>query len=108
MMTDAPRAKEDAEAPRKLQGDNAPSARSEVARHDDALSPTRALRDSVGQSGGQRVGDSPPAGNPVVSFPEAPPAPPDEQTQASPPRVDRPRGDEVTEGRADRVSRREA
>jgi hypothetical protein len=108
-MTDSTRAGEGAEPSRKLQGDTAPSARSEVARHDDALSPARALRESAGQGGGQRLGDGLPAGGPVVSFPDAPPAPPDDETPAGPPRVDRPqRGDEITEGRAGRVSRREA
>jgi hypothetical protein len=99
----------EAERPRKLQADDAQSARTEVARHDDALSPARAVRESGGQGGGQRLGDSPPAGNPVVSFPDTPPAPPDEETPAAPPRVERPpRGDAVPEGRGDRVTRPEA
>jgi hypothetical protein len=36
---------------------------------EDQLSPSRALRESVGQ-GGQRVGNSEPLANPSVSFPE--------------------------------------
>lgn len=36
----------------------------------DQLSPNRALRESLGSSGSQRVGDSGPVANPVVSFPE--------------------------------------
>jgi hypothetical protein len=38
----------------------------------DQLSPNHALRQSVWSSGSQRVGDSGPLANPVVSFPEAP------------------------------------
>ena len=36
---------------------------------EDQLSPSRALRESVGQ-GGQRVGNNEPVANPTVSFPE--------------------------------------
>jgi hypothetical protein len=38
----------------------------------DQLSPNRALQKSVGSSGSQRVGDSGPLANPVVSFRDAP------------------------------------
>jgi hypothetical protein len=37
----------------------------------DQLSPSRALRESLGSSDSQRVGDNGPLANPVVSFPEA-------------------------------------
>jgi hypothetical protein len=39
----------------------------------DQLSPNRALRDSTGSTGSQRVGNSGPIANPTVSFPEQPP-----------------------------------
>jgi hypothetical protein len=38
----------------------------------DQLSPNRALQESLGASGSQRVGDNGPLANPVVSFPDAP------------------------------------
>ena len=37
---------------------------------EDQLSPGRALRESLGSSASQRVGDNEPVANPVVSFPE--------------------------------------
>jgi hypothetical protein len=37
---------------------------------EDLLSPTRALRKSVGASRGQRLGDNGPVANPEVSFPD--------------------------------------
>ncbi|TMQ23227.1 MAG: hypothetical protein E6K82_11525 [Candidatus Rokuibacteriota bacterium] len=37
---------------------------------EDLLSPTRALRESGGASGGQRLGDNGPVANPEVSFPD--------------------------------------
>ena len=40
----------------------------------DQLSPNRALRESVGASGSQRVGNSGPVANPTVSFPDEPDA----------------------------------
>jgi hypothetical protein len=39
---------------------------------EDRLSPTRALRDSLGASGSQRLGNDGPVGNPEVSFPDPP------------------------------------
>ena len=36
---------------------------------EDLLSPTRALRESAGASGSQRVGNNGPVANPEVSFP---------------------------------------
>jgi hypothetical protein len=39
---------------------------------EDALSPARALRDSLGASASQRVGDSGPVANPTTSFPDEP------------------------------------
>jgi hypothetical protein len=36
----------------------------------DQLSPNRALRESLGSSCSQRVGDSGPLANPTVSFPD--------------------------------------
>jgi hypothetical protein len=38
----------------------------------DQLSPNRALRESTGSTGSQRLGDSGPIANPTVSFPEPP------------------------------------
>jgi hypothetical protein len=40
----------------------------------DQLSPSEALRESLGSSRSQRVGDSGPVANPIVSFPEDPAA----------------------------------
>ena len=40
----------------------------------DQLSPGEALRESAGASRSQRVGDSGPVANPIVSFPEDPEA----------------------------------
>jgi hypothetical protein len=39
---------------------------------EDQLSPSRALRESTGKSGGPRVGDSGPVANPTLSFPDEP------------------------------------
>jgi hypothetical protein len=36
----------------------------------DQLSPNRALRESTGSTGSQRLGNSGPVANPTVSFPE--------------------------------------
>ena len=38
----------------------------------DQLSPNRALRESTGSTGSQRVGNSGPVANPTVSFPDRP------------------------------------
>jgi hypothetical protein len=38
----------------------------------DQLSPSRALRESLGSSGSQRVGNNGPVANPTVSFPDEP------------------------------------
>jgi hypothetical protein len=43
-------------------------------RAPDQLSPGEALRESQGASRSQRVGDSGPVANPIVSFPEDPEA----------------------------------
>ena len=40
----------------------------------DQLSPSEALRESLGASRSQRVGDSGPVANPIVSFPDDPEA----------------------------------
>jgi hypothetical protein len=39
----------------------------------DQLSPNRALQESTGSTGSQRVGNSGPLANPTVSFPEPKP-----------------------------------
>jgi hypothetical protein len=46
-----------------------PDDRKARSRAEDQLSPSRAMRESVGQ-GSQRVGDSEPVANPTVSFPD--------------------------------------
>jgi hypothetical protein len=38
---------------------------------EDLLSPARALRESVSDTGGQRIGNNGPLANPDVSFPDA-------------------------------------
>jgi hypothetical protein len=60
---------------RRLESPDSQAARTDVAHHDDALSPAKALADSVNFDGGQRVGSSPPVANPIVSFPERHDAP---------------------------------
>ena len=53
--------------------DPRPEPKDDVGRKaPDQLSPNRALRDSLGSSTSQRVGNSGPISNPVVSFPEEP------------------------------------
>ena len=46
-----------------------PKDRKPQSKAEDQLSPTRALKESVGQ-GGQRVGNNEPVANPTVTFPE--------------------------------------
>ena len=53
-----------------------PSEKKPRPDQEDQLSPSRALRDSVGKNGGARVGDSGPIANPTISFPEDPEAEP--------------------------------
>jgi hypothetical protein len=57
--------------------DDRPAGSSPTPRpeQEDQLSPTRALRKSVGASGSQRLGDSGPVANPEVSFPDDADAP---------------------------------
>jgi hypothetical protein len=38
----------------------------------DQLSPSQALRESLGASASQRIGDNGPIANPIVSFPDDP------------------------------------
>lgn len=57
---------------RRLEAPDSPAARTPAAEHDDALSPTQALHESINLDGSQRVGSSPPVANPLVSFPERP------------------------------------
>lgn len=54
---------------RRLEADRSPAATTPLANHEDALSPTTALRDSSAAPGSQRVGDSGPVANPLISFP---------------------------------------
>jgi hypothetical protein len=49
-----------------------PSEKTPRPDQDDQLSPSRALRESVGKSGGPRVGDSGPLANPTISSQEEP------------------------------------
>jgi hypothetical protein len=51
----------------------------------DQLSPNQALKDSLGSSRSQRVGDSGPVDNPTVSFPDEPAPPEPRGTQPSKP-----------------------
>jgi hypothetical protein len=57
-------------AGRRLESPDSQAAGTPAARHDDALSPSRALAESVNAEGSQRVGSSPPLANPVTSFPD--------------------------------------
>jgi len=50
----------------------------------DQLSPNRALRESTGATGSQRVGNNSPVANPTVSFPDDPEAPDEPAVPAEP------------------------
>lgn len=54
---------------RRLEADDSQAATTPSAAHEDELSPAKALRDSSTADGGQRIGDSGPVANPIVSFP---------------------------------------
>jgi hypothetical protein len=56
---------------RRLESEISQAAVTPAAAHDDALSPTVTIRESLGNSGGQRVGNSGPVANPTTTFPEA-------------------------------------
>ena len=53
---------------RRLEDENSQAATTPAAAHEDELSPSKAVRESVG--GGQRVGDSGPIANPITTFSE--------------------------------------
>jgi hypothetical protein len=55
---------------RRLEGERSPAATSPAAEHEDAMSPSRTLRERDATSQSQRVGDNTPTGNPYVSFPD--------------------------------------
>jgi hypothetical protein len=55
---------------RRLEGEGSPAATSPAADHEDAMSPSRALRERDATSQSQRVGDNTAAANPCVSFPD--------------------------------------
>lgn len=55
---------------RRLEDDASQAATTPVAQHEDALSPSKAVRESAAGGGGQRVGDNGPVANPVTTFPE--------------------------------------
>jgi hypothetical protein len=57
--------------PRRLESEISQAAVTPAAAHDDALSPTVTIRESVGDAGGQRVGNSGPVANPTTTFPDA-------------------------------------
>jgi hypothetical protein len=48
------------------------TAREQGVQAPDQLSPGEALHESVGESRSQRLGDSGPVANPIVSFPDGP------------------------------------
>ena len=54
----------------RLEAEASQAALTPLAEHEDELSPSKALRETVASSGGQRVGDSGPVANPCVSFPD--------------------------------------
>ncbi len=59
-----------AHEPRRLEAEGSPATRSAAALHEDELSPSRALRESVGEGESQRVGDGLPVAGPITSFPD--------------------------------------
>jgi hypothetical protein len=62
--------KDDPPRPGPLAAESAPAQRSPEARHEDALSPARVLRDRASESRSDRIGNNTPTG-PATS----PPAP---------------------------------
>ena len=54
---------------RRLEADHSQAATTPFANHEDDLSPAKSLRETAAAEGSQRVGDSGPVANPVVSFP---------------------------------------
>jgi hypothetical protein len=54
----------------RLEDAQSQAATTPAAEHEDALSPSKALRESAA-GGGQRLGDSGPVANPIITFPEA-------------------------------------
>ncbi len=55
--------------PRRLEAAGSQAARSPAALHEDELSPSKALRDSLEWDTTQRVGDGLPVAGPITSFP---------------------------------------
>ena len=53
----------------RLEADHSQAATTPAANHEDDLSPAKSLRESAGAKGSQRVGDSGPVANPIVSYP---------------------------------------
>jgi hypothetical protein len=58
-----------AQRARRLEADRSQAATTPLANHEDDLSPAKSLRESLAADGCQRVGDSGPVANPIVSFP---------------------------------------
>jgi hypothetical protein len=58
------------ERQRPLEGDASPARTSPVADREDTLSPARSLRESVAESGSQRIGNNEAVANPRTSFPD--------------------------------------
>ena len=55
---------------RRLEGEGSPAATTPAANHEDAMSPSRTLRERDATSQSQRVGDNTAVANPCVSFPD--------------------------------------
>ena len=55
---------------RRLEDETSQAATTSAAEHEDALSPSKAVRESSASGGGQRIGDSGPVANPITTFPE--------------------------------------
>jgi hypothetical protein len=55
---------------RRLEDEHSQAAITPAAQHDDALSPSKAVRESAAGGGGQRLGNSGPVANPITTFPE--------------------------------------
>jgi hypothetical protein len=61
---------EDRQMARRLEDEKSQAAITPAAQHDDALSPSKAVRESASSGGGQRLGNSGPLANPITTFPE--------------------------------------
>jgi hypothetical protein len=77
---------------RRLAAERSQASTSPLGEHDDALSPVEALRESVGTTGGPRLGDGIPVDGPIVSLPDDHRPLEDDESERHGPRHLSPRG----------------